>query len=159
MSGIQIEVDASQLSIIADRFNRLGDLDKHELLDSLGALGVSQTQQRIATEKRSPDGAPWAPNRRGGSILMLMGHLLGSLSHQVGSDQVSWGSNLVYAAIHQRGGTIRPKRAKRLAFRVGNQMVFARQVNIPARPYLGFSSANLAEIRETVHAWIEERLK
>lgn len=159
MSGIEIQVDTRELSVVADRLNQLGDIDKRELLDGLGALGVSQTQQRIASEKRSPDGEAWKPNRRGSSILLQQGHLLGSIAHQVGSDQVSWGSNLVYAAIHQLGGTIRPKKAKRLVFRVGNQTIFAKEVTIPARPYLGFSSGNIAEIRETVHNWLQERLQ
>ncbi len=55
-------------------------------------------------------------------------------------------SNLVYARIHELGGTtrphvIRPRRAKALAFQMGGRQVFARAVNhpgsrIPARPYL-----------------------
>lgn len=157
--SVEIQIDVREVSVIADRLNSLGDVNKGELLDALGALGVSQTQQRIASEKRSPDGAPWAPNRRGGSILLLAGHLLGSISHQVGNDMVSWGSNLVYAAIHQLGGTIRPRSARRLVFMIGNMTVFAKQVTIQARPYLGFSQGNLSEIRETVEDWLQRVLK
>jgi len=44
---------------------------------------------------------------------------------------------VVYAAIHEFGGTIRPKRAKRLVFEVEpGQLVFAESVTIPARPTL-----------------------
>lgn len=159
MSGIEIRIDTRELSVVADRLNELGELDKRELLDGLGALGVSQTQERIAREKRSPDGEPWKPNRAGTSILLQQGHLLGSIAHKVSGDQVSWGSNLVYAAIHQLGGTIRPKSAKRLVFRIGNQTIFAKEVTIPARPYLGFSAENVMEFRETVHDWLQERLQ
>lgn len=159
MSGIEVQIDAREVKVIAERLNGFSDLHKGELLDTLGALGVSQTQQRIASEKRSPDGEPWKPNRRGGSILFLMGHLLGSIAHHVGNDMVSWGSNLVYAAIHQLGGTIRPRSAKRLVFQIGNMTVFAKEVTIPARPYLGFSQANLSEIRDTVNDWLGEQLK
>lgn len=55
-------------------------------------------------------------------------------------------SNVVYARIHEFGGTTRPhviapKRANVLAFQKGGQQVFARRVHhpgskIPARPYI-----------------------
>lgn len=42
----------------------------------------------------------------------------------------------VYARIHEFGGTIFPRRAKFLTFRVDGHFVRARKVTIPARPYL-----------------------
>lgn len=44
-------------------------------------------------------------------------------------------TDLVYAQIHEFGGTIRPKRAKVLAFDPGGGVVFARRVRITAQPY------------------------
>lgn len=51
------------------------------------------------------------------------------------------GTNLVYAAIHEFGGIITPKNGEFLVFEVEGfggwtDKVFARQVEIPARPYL-----------------------
>ncbi len=47
------------------------------------------------------------------------------------------GSNLVYAAIHEFGGIIRPRNVSgRLVFEIDGELVFAREVTIPARPYL-----------------------
>lgn len=160
MSGIEIRVDASEIdATIIPRLERLADLPAAELMDAIGALGVSQTQRRIASEKTSPDGEAWQPNRRGGSILVLEGHLLGSIDHEASAEQASWGSPLVYAAIHQMGGVIKAKNGKRLRFTIGNQEFFPASVTIPARPYLGLSEANKEEIAQEVNAWIAERLQ
>jgi hypothetical protein len=49
----------------------------------------------------------------------------------------TWGSaDVVYALIHELGGTIRPKSAARLAFQVGGEFRSAASVTIPPRPYL-----------------------
>ena len=61
------------------------------------------------------------------------------------NDQVEVGTNLVYARIHDEGGiipahTVRPVRARALAFSVGGSVVFAKRANIPAiriNPYRG----------------------
>jgi phage gpG-like protein len=50
--------------------------------------------------------------------------------------QVIVGTNVVYAAIHEFGGTITPKNAKWLVFKIGDQWVMTDSVDIPARPYL-----------------------
>ncbi|MNR54745.1 Phage virion morphogenesis family protein [compost metagenome] len=49
-----------------------------------------------------------------------------------------------YAAIHQFGGVIRPKKAK--ALKVGGRVV--SQVRIPARQYLGISAEDATESEE-----------
>ena len=46
------------------------------------------------------------------------------------------GTNLVYAAIQEFGGVISAKRARMLAFQIDGEWVFAKQVTIPAHPYL-----------------------
>jgi len=80
------------------------------------------------------------------SMLRETGRLLGSLSRRADGNRVVVGTNVIYAAIHQFGGTIRPKSGGRLAFRLGRTRVFARSVSIPARPWLGVSDADRAEI-------------
>lgn len=46
------------------------------------------------------------------------------------------GTNLIYAAIHEYGGEIRPKRAVFLRFQIDSEWVMARRVRIPAQPYV-----------------------
>ena len=52
------------------------------------------------------------------------------------TDSVIVGTNKVYARIHEYGGTIVPKVAKMLAWKVNGQWVFAHKVTIPPHPYL-----------------------
>lgn len=46
------------------------------------------------------------------------------------------GTNVAYAAIHEFGGTIVPKTAKALVFKIKDQWVMTQKVVMPARPYL-----------------------
>lgn len=41
-----------------------------------------------------------------------------------------------YARIHEFGGEIRPKNAKALRFKIGDQWITTQVVRMPARPYL-----------------------
>lgn len=73
------------------------------------------------------------------------GNLRGSITVDTNTERAIVGTNLVYARIHDVGGTIKPvtifpKRAKVLRFKVGGRTVFARSARIPARkvqPYKG----------------------
>lgn len=46
------------------------------------------------------------------------------------------GSPVVYAAIHEFGGIIRPKNAKYLVFQIDGRFIRARQVTMPKREWL-----------------------
>lgn len=48
-------------------------------------------------------------------------------------------SNLVYAAIHEFGGEIKPVKAKALVFTIGSQTIVTKKVVMPARRYLSIS--------------------
>ncbi len=153
MTGAFIEIEISGL---ADAINRLGALTqpsrKGEALSIVGALLETQSRNRIAKEKRAPGGEPWkawspgyaASRHHGQSLLRAEGNLLDSLHWQLNGDTVEEGSNLVYAAIQQDGGTrdMKPGPAA-----------------IPARPYLGLSDANVIEIEGELTAWLAEVLQ
>lgn len=128
------------------------------LFEKIGSYGVRSTQARFLSQT-APDGAAWqawnpayAELRGPGSILTRSGALVQSLNFQAGLSEVRWGSPMIYAAVHQFGATIVPKNARTLAFwlssssYVGSQLVLARSVTIPARPYLGLSAADTDEI-------------
>jgi len=59
----------------------------------------------------------------------------------VSSRQGQVAVNKIYGAIHQFGGTIKPKAGGRLVFQMGGKTVFAKSVKIPARPFLPFSKS------------------
>ena len=59
--------------------------------------------------------------------------------------------NVVYAAIHEFGGTIVPLNAKMLHFMIDGKDVFAHAVRIPARPYLRPAvDAHIPEITQAI---------
>lgn len=126
------------------------------LADGIGALGVAQTHRRIASEKTSPAGAKWTPNRAGTPTLMRSGsHLYDSVQHAVqGPAQVIWGSGWIGAGVHQVGATIRAVKGRALAFEIAGKKVFAKSVTIPARPWLGVSEANGREIEATAARYL-----
>jgi phage virion morphogenesis protein len=115
-------------------------------------VAESQTRRRISEEQQSPDGEPWqawsanyAATRHGGqSLLQGEGDLVDSITSEIEGDEALIGSNLIYAAIHQHGGT--PDMAPGPA-------------GIPAREYLGFSQDNLDEIETVADRWLDKHLE
>ena len=116
------------------------------------AIGVGlqhTTMQRFETAT-TPVGSHWqalnpayAAVKRGPGILRvagMRGGLQGSITFATSGASVTIGSNKIYAGVHQFGAVIRPKKGKALVFRMGGGLVFARQVRIPPRPYLGFGA-------------------
>ncbi|SIP95980.1 phage virion morphogenesis protein [Bosea sp. TND4EK4] len=150
MSGIQLitRMDVSQAQSVFQRLSRAVS-DTAPIMRAIGTGLVTSTQDRM-DEGVGPDGATWAPlnpvyaaGKKGPGILReraMRGGLQSSITYRARNDQVAVGSNKIYAAIHQQGGVIRPKGSGRLVFRLGNRIVHARSVTIPARPYLGISN-------------------
>ena len=159
MAGTSFSVETKGVEKIREVFRQLQNPDLRPLLDALGAEGESQTRRRISEEKTAPDGTPWEPlaedyerrKREGimrggvrvassGGILEFEGEMLDSINYQVtGDDTVEWGSNLEYAAIHQFGGA-----------EVG--------MNILARPFLGLSVEDEADMDNIITDWAQDML-
>lgn len=109
-------------------------------MQSIAFLGENQAREAFATET-APDGTPWKASRRkleiGGKTLTDSGRLGDSLTSDYDADSAVWGSNLIYAAIHQNGGVIKAKNAKSLAFTGSDGfLVLVKQVTIPKRAFL-----------------------
>ncbi len=91
-------------------------------------------------------------------ILRARGHLADTIRYQADEGGVRIGTNRMYGAIHQFGGTtsahvIKPKNKQALAWPGGRNPV--RGVNhpgssIPARPFLGISRQDRDRILEVV---------
>lgn len=161
MAGARIEVslDTRDASAAIGRLVALGG-NLTPLLRSIGE-GVRDTTQLRFDSGTDPAGLRWVPlnpvyaaAKRGAGILKeraMVGGLQGSITYQVqGPTSVLIGTNKPYAAIHQFGGVIKPQRAKSLVFRLGGRTVRAKQVKIPARPYLGIGAADREVIEEMV---------
>lgn len=151
MAGVRIEVELSgSLAPLQRRIGKLATLDRHKLLDAVGIEVERQTRRRIATEKTSPQGQPWAPlspryeaykkRKSSGGILEFEGFLRDTVQHLTEADAEVVGSGRVYAAIHQFGGA-----------EVGRP-------GLPARPYLGLSRENEADVLRVVEAFLDRTL-
>ena len=92
----------------------LAPSERRGLLEDVGQVLVSGAKRHI-DEQHGPEGQVWPPTRRGGQMLRDTGLLQRSITYEVRGDTVVVGSSRVYAAVHQFGATIRPKRGKFLA--------------------------------------------
>src|SRR3546814_4302619 len=86
--------------------------DMSVLMDRIGAYGEESTMHRFETET-APDGSRWEPSYRakteGGQTLTKSGRLRQSMAYVASADHAEWGTNVIYAGIHQDGGIIRAK--------------------------------------------------
>lgn len=156
MVGATLKIEDQGFDQAIAAIDGVEQLDNGEVLDALGRLFQQSTRNRIEVTKTSPDGETWQKNNAGTSTLFQSGNLAASIDYQVGSAEVAIGSGLIYARIHQEGGEIKPKNADKLAFMVGNQLVFATKVTIPARPYLGASEDDKREALQMLADTISE---
>ncbi len=137
MSGFTMEIIDTGAGIALRRAAEALD-DPVPLFDRIGNDLAEMARQGFV-HGESPGGEPWAPLKfRAGQPLRDTGRLMNSITHRVSRDYIEVGTNVKYAAVHQFGATIRPKRGKFLVFkpRGASNPIFAREVTIPARPFL-----------------------
>lgn len=145
MSGVALRYDLRGIERIRERLARLTKLDRNRFLDEIGATIETQTKVRIEEEKKSPAGEAWpkwspryAVTRHGGhKLLENEGHLYDDINHLVHGSEIEIGTDMVYGATHQFGDGDR---------------------NIPARPYLGVSKDNEAELEHQINRFFERAL-
>jgi len=106
--------------------------DREKMLAMIGVEYVRDAQRNIR-EKHGPRGEAWpGPPQRGGQRLQDTRRLYNSITYQIASQRsVFIGTNVIYAALHQYGGTIRPKR-KKMLFQPANRQI-ARQYSGDAK--------------------------
>jgi phage virion morphogenesis protein len=147
VSGVQLTREGRGLERAAALISGLTDPRRQaEGLAAIGALVESQSKARF-DERRSPEGDQWpawsagyaASRARGHSLLVASGALRDSIAWELDADELAIGTNLVYGAIHQFGGT---------------EDMPAGPAAIPAREYLGVSEDNETEILDALETWI-----
>ena len=132
------------------------------MLNTLGEYLVESTKLRIRDGGPAPDGTPWKPlqpltlelkKNKDHGILWDSGMLKDTLAFDLeGDNAVAIGSMMIYARIHQLGGTIKPKEGKKALNVPGRG--FRKSVTIPARPYLGVSAADRMVLEKKVLSWL-----
>ena len=134
MTGVTLKINFESAALLAalEKLQRRAETAA-SALHEIGEVLLEATEDRFV-EQVDPAGRPWAPlsprykkrkRRHQDLILALDGYLKGTLAKRVSAGRLEIGSNRVYAATHQLGDKRR---------------------NIPARPFLGLSGADKAEI-------------
>lgn len=134
---MSVKGDFSKLSALAVKIGRLATTQlRQDLAKVLGAEALAQVQLGFR-ESRDPYGNAWAPPvlRPGGKPLLDTGRLRNSFSSQPRPGGFEIGTNAIYAATHQNGATIVPRKGKFLKFRAGRRgpWVQRKKVTIPRR--------------------------
>lgn len=156
-TGMELTGQEATLRVLAAAIEKTED--KRGLFDAIGASLVVSTQHRFETEE-DPEGNPWPASLRalikGGRTLTDTARLVQSITHEATEGSVAVGTNVIYAAIHQVGGTIRAKTAKGLRFRgPGNGgWVTKQSVEMPKRAFLGLDQDDEAEIAALCADWL-----
>lgn len=155
MADTDAYIDPQALSAIQQRLESLTDF--RPLMHRIGRTMKSDTQMNFR-QGISPTGEKWAPLKiRKGQPLRDTGRLQNSIQFRSNDEEVVIGTNVKYAPTHQFGAVIRPKNGKRLRFIGSNGPVFAKQVTIPARPFIGLAQRQVNKINRQITRWVEEQ--
>jgi phage gpG-like protein len=108
---IQCKIELTDLTKIKDLPKQI--FTRH-FFEELGQYMVSSTQRKMRSGI-SPQNAPLTQSyKKSGLTLRDTGRLLSSISHKAEETKVTVGTNVIYGRIQQLGGTIKPKKAKKL---------------------------------------------
>lgn len=178
MSFCTVKISTAE---VQDQLNLLQSrlVDMTPVMRLIGEIVVEQVDRAFETGT-SPSGVKWKPSKRvlksGGQTLVNSSVLRNSFSTKASSTQVTVGTNVPYAAIHQFGGTIRRKsrtqvnahkksgrfmtraqaaRGKSNAIRISFATIGEGSTTMPARPYLpDAQSVDWTEIRAALATYL-----
>lgn len=121
------------------------------LLEEVGLKMVSIAQ--LSFEDASLRVSPWAPKRDGSPATLIQSGLLRASIRvtSISGTTVTVGSDRIYAAIQQLGGTIVPKNQPFLKFKIpGFGWVQMKKVTLPPRPFFPIEpSGQLSSLAQT----------
>lgn len=161
MSGARVELEFDNSQVLAAVRGALDELaDPRPLLLDIGEALVNSTRDRFSAQ-RGPDGQTWktlsprylqtkSPNP--GKILQRRGDLVRQIFPQVEGATLLVGTDRVYGAVHQFG-------ALKGAFGKTRRGAPIPWGDIPARPFLGISDDDAAEIIAIARDHLQARLQ
>lgn len=160
VASFRLDIDGQDVTLfsldrLAGRFENM-----HPLMERIAQYGEDSTRQRFV-DGIAPDGEAWVPSyrakREGGQTLRDQGHLQNSQTNLATAHTAEWGTNLIYAGVHQFGDTIRAKGEGPMTFNIpGLGWRSAHEVVIPQREFLGLSPDDEAEIQGKGEDYIAE---
>lgn len=138
---------------------KLENLNCADMNATLADIMKTSTRDRFKRQT-DPDGKPWKQSirarERGGVTLTDTARLRNSIRAKADSDGFAVGTNVIYARRHQFGDTkpllIKAKGKGGLRFKIGGRWITkgSVRVQLPARPFLGISEEDIAEIKATL---------
>ncbi len=146
--------DSQTLKAIASLTHAGEDLTP--VMREIVGILADAAEQAFADEADPDTSTPWVPlteahiekrrdeNKWPGAILQMTGDLAKSIQSDYGNDFAQVGSNKIYAAIHQHGGTADMP---------------ARNAAIPARPFLGASEQDREEIMDVLKRHLSDAIR
>lgn len=156
---IEVSFDDAGAKAAFARLEALG-ANLKPLMEHIGAGFVHNLSRRHETQT-APDGRAWKPNRRGGVTLTDSGILADSWNARAAERELTVGTPVPYAAVHQDGAVIVPKTGKALRFQWAGGWATVKKVTIPARPMLGIGQAEREvtgdAVRRAVAAALRDR--
>lgn len=154
MAKIEIKVSDKKVAAALAEMQHAAE-SQRALLEVVGRKVANRVRLGFRSGT-APNGQRWKPLRfREGEPLRDTKRLNNSITTRLGDDYVDVGTNVKYGPVHQFGAVIRPKpgfwathskagpgrRPKMLVFKGPHGLVFAKQVTIPARPFLPLDRA------------------
>lgn len=177
-TGASIVIDDAALSGLLARLEAAG-AKPAGLTHAIAAALEFQTQRRFETET-DPAGVRWQPSfaarKRAGQTLTDTARLRQSITASATASEAMVGTNLVYAAIHNFGGTIHhPPRTVTLyrslrGVQSGNWRFVKKRAStfasdaargaydqtVPQRQFIGWSPRYAAVVGEAVRDWLHD---
>lgn len=163
MSGVRIHLDGLDAAMEMLRIIPARAANAEPMWRQIGSHLERQADRRFETE-REPSGNPWPRSLRamtsGGRTLTDSARLRQSITSNATQTGVETGTNVLYAAIQQFGGTITAKTSKGLRWSYGakgkNSKSWAtkQSVTIPARPFIGLEADDPEEIGHIAMEWV-----
>ena len=135
--------------------------DERRTVSRIIGIEVQKGIQSNIRRGRDASGAKWPDLKyRNGKPLQDTGRLRNSITWELRPGGVRVGTNVIYAAVHNFGAVIKPKRAKFLAIPVGGGSIrLVKSVTIPQREYAYVSDKTVDRDSEAVRcAAPEDRL-
>lgn len=170
---IEIRVQSDTISgLLASLQSKLKDLSP--VMRQIAGIMHGAVEDNFAAQGRPA----WKPSARalkqGGKTLQDTGRLAKSITRSHDKTRAMVGTNVIYAAIHQFGGTIEHKaRTMTLAFknkggfmsraaagrqktavRVAFAHYAARTTQMPARPFLSMTDADMGKVQNKIMEYL-----
>ncbi|NHB90760.1 phage virion morphogenesis protein [Photorhabdus cinerea] len=171
----QIDIDLKEFQQVMQQLtDGLGD--RTPMMRQIAATMADAVEENFKQQGR-PAWLGWSPayakKRAGGKILQHTGRLASSIQPFSDNDEALVGTNVIYARIHQEGGTINmPARSQQAHYRhkKGKRRFSSKakadhsqwntlpayKIQMPARPFLKLTDSDAGQIQDILERYLQQ---